>query len=130
MERYNATKTCTIHVNDDQWDNADLITLLYKITDPKEIVLTEQPDFKVEGVFFIEPSKVPKDLFKHKGEFTWLFGSVKLWYNDEPVTKENYRTVISGEDNDGSDTTYIYLDWEKVTDIAPVQTEEGFLIIK
>ena len=113
MNRENAVQ---IRPNDDQWDNADLITLLYRITNDKEIVFNKVPQLKLDDIFFIETDRVVKDLFKHEGCFRWINGSVKLWHNEEKVTRFNYKKNI-GEDEE---VVYEYLNWEDMVENPPI----------
>jgi len=119
MNRRNAVQ---IRPNDDQYDNADLITLLYHMTSPVDIVFNEVPEIKKDSIFFIESSRMNKELFKHNGCFEWLNGSVGIWHNEKPVTRFNYRTAIPNE-NEEEEVIYTYLNWEDMTDVAPIQED-------
>lgn len=123
MERYNAIQ---IRLNDNQWDNADLITLLYKITTPKDVVFNEVPELKLDDIFFIETDNIIKDLFRYEGCFEWINGTVKLWHSDIHVTKENYRTKVYDieptEENEG-EYHYTYTNWYHMTPTPPKPLE-------
>jgi hypothetical protein len=111
MKRYNAF---TIEVTD--WGNSDLWQLLSETLG--EDCLFDQPDLKKDGVFWLE--EVPKELFKYSKCFNWLSGSAKLWLDNEPVTRFNYRMpIFKCEEFNG----YDILDYKLMTDIAPI-TEE------
>ncbi len=115
MKRYNAF---TIEVTN--WENADFWELLSEMTD--ESCLYDQPNFNKDGIFWFNSSDVTSELFSYSECFNWLSGSVNLWYNDESVTKANYRTVISGEDEE---VEYEYLDYNLMTNIAPISDEQN-----
>jgi len=116
-----------IRPNDDQYDNADLITLLYHMTSPVDIVFNEVPEIKKDSIFFIESNRVVKELFQFSDCFDWINGGVHLWTNEKPLTRFNYRTKIwdvkPTEDKEG-EFHYEYLPLSEITDIPPI-TEEA-----
>lgn len=118
MDRQNAF---TIEIID--WDNSDLWYLLSEMIG--EDCLFDQPNFNKDGIFWIDPDNVSKELFKFKGCFNWLSGSVRLWYNEKPVTRLNYRTPIYvGEGEEMVLDHYDYINFEDVTDVPPIVEEE------
>lgn len=116
MDRANAF---TIEITD--WSNSELWELLSNTQD--EEVLFNQPDFKKDGIFWLHPSNVPKELFKYAEGFNWLRGSVRLWLNNKPLTRSNYRT-IKQEATEETNAIYEYVNWELLTDIAPITNEQ------
>lgn len=110
MNRYSAF---TIKILD--WSNSEFWELISNSVN--EGCLYDQPNFKTDGVVWFDRDKVPKELFKYEGCFEWLSGSVDLWRNDIRVTKQNYRTVISKEDEP---IKYDYLNWYRMTNKRPI----------
>lgn len=113
MDRTNAF---TLHVID--WNNSDFWQVLAEHS--KEDVLFDiQPNFKTDGIFWFE--EVPLELFKYSNCFDWIHGSAKLWVNDEPLTRFNYRTPIY---NDEEFNHYEYVNYDQITDIPPISDTE------
>ena len=123
----NRRDAITIQTHEDQWDNAGLLTALYKITDRREIVFDDQPQFG-DRIFFIEPSKITNELFEFSKDFNWLrnangqSGNKKLYLNGEILTTDNYRTPVYVESEDEGMILdhYEFADWNLITDVAPV----------
>ena len=118
MDRANAF---TIEVTD--WGNSDLWQLLSELQD--ESCLFDQPELKTDGIFWFK--NVPKELFQFSDCFNWLSGSARLWINEEHITRFNYRVKVwdvePTEENEG-EFHYEYLDYNLITDIAPIVEEE------
>ena len=84
-----------------------------------------QPESQRYNVFWLE--HVPKEIFKFSACFDWLKNNVKLWYNGENVTMHNYRTAVYvGQGEDMVLDHYNYLNWEEMTDVAPIQKTEEY----
>lgn len=114
MNRY---KAFTIKILD--WSNSEFWELISKSVN--EGCLYDQPNFKTDGVVWFEPNNVPNKLFKFSHCFNWLSGSVRLWIKDKPLTVLNYRTAHINKDESVS---YTYVDYNLITDIAPITKEE------
>jgi len=82
MKRYNAVE---IQLHDDEWDNSDLLTLLYHTCNNDDIVIDNYTK-RGDGLFWYD-NGLPKELFKYASCFEWRFnfsgqsGSAKLWFN-------------------------------------------------
>jgi hypothetical protein len=67
-------------------------------------------------VFFDHP---PKELFKWVNDFVILRGATYLWHDGIHVNRDTYRTVIE-EGTEDTPPVYSYLNWEDMTDVAPM----------
>ena len=117
MDRVNSF---TIEVTD--WGNSDLWHLLSELQD--ESCLFDQPEFKSDGIFWF--SNLPKELFQFANCFNWLSGSARLWHNEQPVTRFNYRVKVwdiePSEESEGQ-FHYTYIDWNEITNVAPIKED-------
>ena len=111
MKRYNSNKSMAISIHKDEWDNANLLTLLDR--------MTKLPDEITSKYIYIPVDNVTNELFKYSHCFDWISGTIRLCYNDTHVANRNYRTVID-EGDENTPPTYEYINWQEMTDIMLV----------
>jgi len=105
MKRYNAF---TIQVN-----NYD--SYFWAWLDPAQNEYAHNcPSLGGDIFWFDNP---PNELFKYSDCFNWINGSVRLWHDNKPVTRSNYRTLI--QDNE-EEFHYEYLNWQEITNVKPI----------